>query len=54
VADIKSESLASFELECMAGFIGIRIVLPGDIVVRIDAQVDGAALRRVLDALRRR
>lgn len=32
----------------------MEIVLPGDIVVRVDAQVDGAALRRVLDALRRR
>ena len=32
----------------------IEIVLPGDVVVRVDAEVDGAALRRVLDALRRR
>jgi transposase len=32
----------------------IEILLPGDIVVRVDAEVDGAALRRVLDALRRR
>ena len=32
----------------------IEIILPGDIVVRVDAEVDGAALRRVLDALRRR
>ena len=32
----------------------IEIVLPGDIVVRVDAEVDGAALRRVLDALGRR
>jgi hypothetical protein len=32
----------------------IDIVLPGDVIVRVDAQVDGAALRRVLDALRRR
>jgi hypothetical protein len=32
----------------------IEIVLPGDIIVRVDAAVDGAALRRVLDALRRR
>ena len=31
----------------------MEIMLPGDIVVRV-AQVDGAALRRVLDALRRR
>jgi transposase len=31
----------------------IEIVLPGDIVVRVDEQVDGAALRRVLEALRR-
>jgi len=30
----------------------IEIVLPGDVVVRVDADVDGAALRRVLDALR--
>jgi hypothetical protein len=28
--------------------------LPGEVIVRVDAQVDGAALRRVLDALRRR
>jgi transposase len=32
----------------------IEIVLPGEIVVRVDAQVGGGALRRVLDALRRR
>ena len=32
----------------------IEIVLPGEFVVRVDAQVDGAALVRVLDALRRR
>jgi transposase len=32
----------------------IEIVLPGDVIVRVDAEVDGAALRRVLDALRRR
>jgi transposase len=32
----------------------IEIVLPGDVVVRVDAQVNGAALRRVLDALERR
>ena len=32
----------------------IEIVLPGDVVVRVDAQVDSGALRRVLDALRRR
>jgi transposase len=32
----------------------IEIVLPGEIIVRVDAQVDGAALRRVLDALERR
>jgi transposase len=32
----------------------IEIVLPGEIIVRVDAEVDGAALRRVLDALRRR
>jgi hypothetical protein len=31
----------------------IEIVLPGEIIVRVDAQVDGAALRRVLEALRR-
>jgi transposase len=33
---------------------GIEIVLAGNILVRVDALVDGAALRRVLDALRRR
>ena len=32
----------------------IEIVLPGEVIVRVDAQVDSAALRRVLDALRRR
>jgi transposase len=32
----------------------IEIILPGDVVVRVDAQVDRAALRRVLDALGRR
>ena len=32
----------------------IEIVLPGAVVVRVDATVDGAALRRVLDALERR
>jgi transposase len=32
----------------------IEIVLPGDVIVRVDAEVDGAALRRVLEALRRR
>jgi transposase len=37
---------------CPAG--RIEIVLPGEIIVRVDAEVDGAALRRVLDALRRR
>ena len=38
-----------------AGMSGcIEIVLPGDVIVRVDAEVDGAALRRVLDALRRR
>jgi len=33
---------------------GIEIVLPGNVIVRVDADVDGAALGRVLDALRRR
>jgi transposase len=32
----------------------MEIALPGEIIVRVDAEVDGAALRRVLDALRRR
>ena len=32
----------------------IEIVLPGDIIVRVDADVDGAALGRVLDVVRRR
>jgi transposase len=32
----------------------IEIVLPGNIIVRIDAEVDEAALGRVLDPLRRR
>jgi hypothetical protein len=32
----------------------IEIVLPGNIVVRVDAEVDEAALGRVLDVLSRR
>lgn len=32
----------------------IEIVLPGNIIVRVDAAVDGVALGRVLDLLRRR
>ena len=32
----------------------IEIALPGGVSVRVDASVDGAALRRVLDALERR
>ena len=32
----------------------IEIVLPGDVLVRVDAQVDGRALRRVLGALAER
>ncbi|HJS84805.1 MAG TPA: transposase [Acetobacteraceae bacterium] len=32
----------------------IEVFLPGDVIVRVDAEVDGAALRRVLEALRRR
>jgi transposase len=32
----------------------IEIVLPGNIIVRIDAEVDGAALGRVLNLLRQR
>jgi transposase len=32
----------------------IEIVLPGDVLVRVDAQVDGRALRRVLGALSER
>ena len=32
----------------------IEIVLPGNIIVRVDADVDGAALGRVLDVVRRR
>ena len=32
----------------------IEVVLPGGVVVRVDALVDGLALRRVLDALGRR
>jgi len=32
----------------------IEIILPGDIVVRVDAEVDEAALGRVVDVLRRR
>jgi transposase len=31
----------------------IEIVLPGNIIVQVDAEVDGAALCRVLDVLRR-
>lgn len=43
---------AEMQGACLGG--RIEIVLPGKIVVRVDAQVDGAALVRVLDALRRR
>ena len=32
----------------------IEIALPGGVAVRVDGSVDGAALRRVLDALERR
>jgi transposase len=32
----------------------IEIVLPGNIIVRVDADVNGAALGRVLDVVRRR
>jgi transposase len=32
----------------------IEIVLPGNIIVRVDADVDGTTLGRVLDVLRRR
>ena len=32
----------------------IEIILPGNIVVRVDAEVDEAALGRVVDVLRRR
>jgi transposase len=32
----------------------IEIILPGNILVRVDAEVDEAALGRVLDVLRRR
>jgi hypothetical protein len=32
----------------------IEIVLPGDVLVRVDAHVDGRALRRVLGALAER
>jgi transposase len=45
-------SAAAPDAACTKG--RIEIVLPGDIIVRVDAGVDGAALRRVLDALRRR
>jgi transposase len=37
---------------CAGGII--EIVLPGGVSLRVDAEVDGAALRRVLDALGRR
>jgi transposase len=32
----------------------IEIILPGNVIVRVDAEVDEAALGRVLDVLRRR
>jgi hypothetical protein len=32
----------------------IEIMLPGGVSLRVDARVDGPALRRVLDALDRR
>jgi len=46
-----STSAGTPESSCTNG--RIEIVLPGDVIVRVDAEVDGAALRRVLDALRR-
>lgn len=50
---ISTSSPAESEVgSCSSG--RIEIVLPGKVVVRVDAQVDGAALRRVLDALERR
>jgi transposase len=51
-APVVPSSTAEIQAACPGG--RIEIVLPGEIVVRVDAQVDGAALRRVLDALRRR
>ena len=47
-----STAAVATDVSCRGG--RIEIVLPGDIIVRVDAAVDGAALRRVLDALRRR
>jgi transposase len=38
--------------ECCGG--RIEIMLPGGVSLRVDARVDGPALRRVLDALERR
>ena len=38
--------------ECCGG--RIEIMLPGGVSLRVDARVDGPALRRVLDALDRR
>ena len=47
-----STAAVATDVSCRGG--RIEIVLPDDIIVRVDAAVDGAALRRVLDALRRR
>jgi transposase len=43
---------AASRTSCSGG--RIEIILPGNIVVRVDAEVDAAALGRVLDVLRRR
>ena len=54
-ATAPAPAAASAETQASPGPGGrIEIVLPGDVVVRVDAQVDSGALRRVLDALRRR
>jgi transposase len=45
----KAATLATPPL-CSGGGL-IEVVLPDGVVVRVDAQVDGAALRRVLDVL---
>src|SRR5690242_4335822 len=47
-----SPPVAAASRSCSGG--RIEIILPGNIVVRVDAEVDAAALGRVLDVLRRR
>ena len=49
---VSSPVVAAPRTSCSGG--RIEIILPGNIVVRVDAEVDEAALGRVVDVLRRR